>query len=508
MVESAKLIKLHASDNVVIVPNGAEAGEGLSEGIVAQSDIPAGHKVAVFEIPSGGAVLKYNQAIGLATQAISPGAHVHDHNVTLDGLASPVEGGVKSRVFVEPLTQFKQATFLGYDRNNGRYGTRNYIGIVTSVNCSATAADYVAKHFTKEVLANFPNVDGVVAFTHGSGCGMARHGYGFDNLTRVLSGYLQHPNFGGVLMFGLGCEANQIGLMFENTNIEEGPLLRAMTLQDEGGTIATVNRGIEMINEMLPVVNSVEREPIDAKHLTLALQCGGSDAYSGITANPALGVASDILVQHGGSVILAETPEIVGAENLLIERATNQGVVDKLVDRIKWWQHYTAINDAEFNNNPSPGNKAGGLSTIFEKSLGAVAKSGSSPLVDVLLYGERLRERGLNFMDSPGFDPVSITGEVASGANLVAFTTGRGSCYGCKPVPSVKLATNSTMYARMEPDMDVNCGRVVDQELSVNELGQQIFDQLLRIASGEPTKSEALGVGDNEFVPWQIGAIM
>jgi len=259
---------------------------------------------------------------------------------------------------------------------------------------------------------------------------------------------------------------------------------------------------------MLPEANRVKREPVSAEHLTLALQCGGSDAYSGITANPSLGAAVDLLVRHRGTAILSETPEIYGAEHLLTRRAVSREVGEKLIERIRWWEAYTERNGGEMNNNPSPGNKAGGLTTILEKSLGAAAKGGTTKLCGVYRYAEPVTEKGFVFMDSPGYDPCSITGQVASGANIVCFTTGRGSVYGCKPAPSLKLATNTAMYERMDEDMDINCGSVVDAGVTIESVGERIFARLLEVASGSQTKSEQFGFGDDEFVPWQIGAVM
>jgi len=402
----------------------------------------------------------------------------------------------------------EQATFEGFRRANGRAGTRNYLGILTSVNCSASVARFIAQAAAQSgMLDAFPNVDGVVSFTHGTGCGMAASGEGFDVLQRTQWGYAGNPNLGAVLLVGLGCEVFQISRMKQLHGIEEGDAFRTMTIQETGGTRKTIEQGLARVKEMLPAVNAVRRETLPASGLTLALQCGGSDGYSGITANPALGVAADILVKNGGTAILSETPEIYGAEHLLTRRAKNREVGEKLVSRIKWWEAYTARTGDEMNNNPSPGNKAGGLTTILEKSLGAAAKGGSSNLNAVYQYAEQVTDKGFVFMDTPGYDPVSATGQVAGGANIICFTTGRGSAFGCKPAPSIKLATNTPLYERMTDDMDINCGDVLDG-VSVEDKGQQIFEEILAVASGKKSKSEELGYGDNEFVPWQIGAVM
>jgi len=400
------------------------------------------------------------------------------------------------------------AMFEGIRRPDGRVATRNYIGILTSVNCSASVARFAAAEVERSgLLRDYPDIDGIVAIVHGTGCGTAAYGEGFDILRRTQWGYASHPNFAGVMMVGLGCEVFQIGRMKKEYGIEETDTFRTLTIQETGGTRKTIDAIVSGIRDMLPVAARTKRETRPASELTLALQCGGSDGYSGLTANPALGVASDLLVRHGGASILSETPEIYGAEHLLTRRAATREVGEKLVSRIRWWEDYTARNGGEMNNNPSPGNKAGGLTTILEKSLGATAKGGRSTLRAVYEYAEPVKDRGFVYMDTPGYDPVAATGQVAGGANLIAFTTGRGSAFGAKPTPSLKLATNSEMYRRMSDDMDINCGDILDG-VSVEEKGQEIFDTLLRVASGEKTKSEALGYGDLEFVPWQVGAVM
>ena len=501
-------VRLHPADNVVTARVDMLAGTGIDdEGIAVAAQIPSGHKIATRPIAKGAEIRKYDQVIGFATQDVAPGEHVHVHNVEMKDFDRDYQfcEGVTPTAFVP---EADRRTFEGYVRSNGRVGTRNYIGVLTSVNCSATAAKYIADAVSDELMAKHPTVDGVVALTHSTGCGMAGAGEGYENLQRVLWGFAQHPNFAGILMVGLGCEVNQIDFLLEAYGLERGPNFQTMTLQDTGGTRKTVERGLGLITDMLPEAGKAVRQTVPVSELTLALQCGGSDAYSGMTANPALGAAATLLVQHGGTAALAETPEIYGAEHLLTRRAVSREVGEKLVERIKWWEDYCERNGGEMNNNPSPGNKAGGLTTILEKSLGAAAKGGVTNLCGVYNYAERIDTKGFVFMDSPGYDPCSITGQVASGSNVVAFTTGRGSCYGCKPAPSLKLATNTTMYRRMEEDMDINCGEVLDEDLSIEEMGERIFDKVVRTASGEPTKSEELGIGDNEFIPWQIGATM
>ena len=501
-------VRLSPADNVVVARKDIAPGtEVPEEELVCGAQVPAGHKIATQPIRAGEPVLKYGQIIGFATQDIGIGDHVHVHNVGLHDFERDYAFCQDARP-TGHVPAHERASFMGYRRPNGRAGTRNFIGVLTTVNCSATVAKYIARALPDEELAAYPNVDGVVALVHSTGCGMADRGEGFEALQRTLWGYARHPNFGGVLLVGLGCEVNQIDFLLEAYQVPRGPTFRTMTLQGTGGTRATMERAAAMIREMLPAVNDVRREPIPASELVVALQCGGSDAYSGITANPALGHATDILVRHGGTGILAETPEIYGAEHLLTRRAASREVGERLVQRIRWWEDYTARNGGEMNNNPSPGNKAGGLTTILEKSLGAAIKGGTTSLTGVYKYAEAVTAKGFTFMDSPGFDPCSVTGQVASGANLICFTTGRGSCFGFKPVPSIKLATNTAMYERMSEDMDVNCGAVIDGDVTVERMGERIFELMLEVASGRRTKSEDLGYGEHEFIPWQIGAVM
>lgn len=493
-------VRLAAADNVVTALKGLQPGE---EG--ATDAIPRGHKMATQAIPRGAPVLKYAQVIGYAATDIAAGAHVHTHNLEFRNVDAEYEFSTNLRP-VEPAAQTD--TFMGYRRATGRVGTRNYIAVLTSVNCSATAARMIAQHFTPERLADYPNVDGVVAFVHGTGCAMGGDGTGFELLQRTLWGYARNPNVGGVLMAGLGCEMMQIDWLIEAYGLTPGPLFQTMNIQDVGGLRRTVELGIDKINAMLPVVNDVQREPCPASELMVALQCGGSDAWSGVTANPAVGYACDLLVAQGGTGVLAETPEIYGAEHLLTARAANREIGEKLVGLIHWWEGYTARNGGSMDNNPSPGNKKGGLTTILEKSLGAAAKGGTTPLTGVFKYAEPVTAKGFTFMDSPGYDPASVTGQIASGCNLVVFTTGRGSAFGSKPAPTLKVATNTQMYQRMQEDMDVNAGRILTDGASVEEVGREIYEAWLRMASGEQSKSEAQGLGDYEFVPWQVGAVM
>ncbi len=499
-------VRLDASDNVVTATRALETGTPVEDTTTAGL-IPSGHKVATVAIPKGGEIRKYAQLIGYASEDIAPGDHVHTQNTEFRNTDVAYEFGTDLRP-VSRVPEDQRDTFLGYRRDSGRVGTRNYIAVVTSVNCSATAARRIADAFGPEELAAYPNVDGVVAFVHGTGCGMAGDGDGFEALQRVMWGYARHPNPAGVLMVGLGCEMNQIDWLLEAYGLKQSPLFQTMNIQNVAGLQRTIDVGIEKIRAMLPLANQATRTPCPASELTVALQCGGSDAWSGITANPALGHACDLLVAQGGTGVLAETPEIYGAEHLLTRRAIDAQVGEKLIGLIRWWEDYTARNKGSMDNNPSPGNKKGGLTTILEKSLGAAAKGGTTPLTGVYKYAEPVTAKGFTFMDSPGYDPASVTGQIAGGCNLVCFTTGRGSAFGSKPAPTIKLATNSEMYARMTDDMDINTGDILTGDTSVEEKGREIYDLFLRVASGEMSKSEAQGLGDYEFVPWQIGAVM
>jgi altronate hydrolase len=501
---AASVIRLHPNDNVVVAAARIPAGvEVRSEGLRSLEAVPFGHKIATRLIPAGAPVLKYGQAIGVATRDILAGAHVHVQNLDVSDLRLAAE------VAHPTPRQEPPRHFMGFRRADGRVGVRNYVGVLTSVNCSATVARLIAEAADRSgLLDDYPNVDGVIPITHTSGCGMAGDGEGFDMLRRTLWGTAANPNFGAMMLVGLGCEVIQTGRFAKDYGLAGRDDFQAFTIQDVGGTRKAVEQGLERLKEMLPLANAHQRTEVPASEIVLGLQCGGSDGWSGVTSNPALGDACDRLTALGATVILSETPEIYGAEHLLYARATSTEVSARLRARLDWWEHYTHVHGAEMNNNPSPGNKAGGLTTILEKSLGAVAKSGSSPLVDVIEYAEPLRTRGLVFMDSPGFDPCSATGQVASGANMIAFTTGRGSAFGCKPSPSIKLSSNTEVYARMSEDIDIDCGGIATGNATIPGKGEEILNYLLEVASGRHSKSEALGYGGAEFVPWLIGAVM
>ena len=501
-----RTLSLNARDNVIIAVDAIPQGIA-ARGVKASARIPRGHKMAALPIARGEPVLKFGQIIGFASEDIAPGAHIHTHNCSFAAFERDYAFCQDAKpVSVLPVAQ--QATFEGYRRANGKVGTRNYIGIITSVNCSATVARFIAEAVNRsDMLKDHPSIDGVIPLVHSTGCGIDSEGETFEVLKRTTWGYATNPNMAGVVVVGLGCEGFQINRMKDAYGIVESDTFRTMTIQDTGGTRKTIAAGVEAVRNMLPIAGRARRETVPASELVLALQCGGSDGYSGITANVALGEAADILVRNGGTAVLSETPEIYGAEHLLTRRAQKREVGEKLVEIIKWWEDYTARARMSMDNNPSPGNKLGGLTTILEKSLGAAAKGGTTPLNAVYRYAEPITDKGFVYMDTPGYDPVAATGQVAGGCNILAFTTGRGSAYGCKPTPSFKLATNSDIYQRMIDDMDINCGDIVDG-VTIAAKGQEIFEFMLRAASGEKTKSEQLGYGDAEYVPWVIGATM
>jgi altronate hydrolase len=498
------LIVLNKNDNVAVTPFIIPAKTKIEgQNISSIDDIPFGHKICLKPVNTGDPVIKYDQIIGFASKNIIPGEHVHSHNLEFKEFDRAFKVEERKSIINEKSELF----FNGIKRKNGQVATRNYIGIISTVNCSATVTKMISEKIKQSnILKDFPNIDGIVPITHSTGCGMNTESEGMQIFQRTIDGFKNHPNFSHVFVLGLGCECAQVNIFKDN--VKQHDRIHFLTIQDEGGTKKIVDKVLGEIKNLLKVSNNVKREPLSVNNITLALQCGGSDGYSGISANPALGVAADMLVKQGGSSILSETPEIYGAEHLLINRANKQETADKLIAKIKWWQHYTAINNSSMDNNPAPGNKKGGLTTILEKSLGAVAKGGNSILEDVLSYAEPLKNKGFNFMDSPGYDPVSVTGQVASGANVICFTTGRGSCFGCKPVPSLKLSTNTSMYEKMSEDMDINCGTIIEGKEKIEDVGKKIFELVVNTASGSPSKSELNGYGDEEFNPWQVGVVM
>lgn len=504
-------LRLHPRDNVAVARKPLTAGMELADGsvrVTAARAVAPGHKVALEFIPRSGEVRRYGQTIGFATADIAPGEHVHTHNLGMKDFGRDYAFCADYKP-VEYYPGGHPRTFNGYLRPDGRVGTRNYVAVISSVNCSASVSNYVRDRFrTPEFRRDFPNVDGVIAFTHKSGC-CVQPGEPHLMLQRVLAGLARHPNVFGYVMIGLGCEGHPVDLIRTNFRLSVlrpgEPAPAFMTIQNVGGVAKTVDAAAGAVVKLLRVANDARRTPHPVSKLALAMNCGGSDGNSGITANPALGVASDELVRHGGTSVLAETPEIYGAEHLLTRRAVSREVGERLVERVRWWEDHVRLHGASIDNNPSPGNKEGGLTTIYEKSLGAVAKGGQSPLAAVYRYAEQVTEPGLCFMDTPGFDPVSMTGLVAGGCNVGVFTTGRGSVYGCKPAPCIKVATNTPLYEHMIDDMDVNAGTILDGSESIRDVGGRLFEKIVAVANGEPTKSELAGIGDEEFAPWILG---
>ncbi|MGD9711271.1 MAG: UxaA family hydrolase [Thermomicrobiales bacterium] len=468
--------------------------------------VPPGHKVAVRDVPVDGQVMRYGQLIGFASKDIRKGQHVHTQNLYIKEFEKDY-AFCEGYAPVELVPDAERRFFMGFRRPDGRVGTRNYVAVLASVNCSSSATVRVAEYFRQPgMLDDYPNVDGVIALPHKGGCGAHIGSRDLYIFQRTLAGIVHHPNVAGYVILSLGCEVNQPTDMIDATSMsEDAPLV--ITIQQDGGFLKTVELGIEAVKRILPEANKATREPVPASELMVALQCGGSDGWSGVTANPGLGKAADLIVKQGGTVVLGETTEVYGAEHLLTRRAKSPEVAQKLIDMIHWWEDYTAYFGGSIDNNPAPGNKLGGLTNIYEKSLGAAAKAGSTPMNDVVGYAERVTERGFVHMDTPGYDPVAVTGQVAGGCNVVCFTTGRGSAFGFKPAPSIKIATNSTLYANQGPDMDINAGRVLDG-ITLDQLGEEIFERILEVASGDKSKSELAGVGQEEFNPWILGAML
>lgn len=492
-------IRLHPADPLAVARRDLQPGELLTvDGAIVEvrQPIPAGHKLALVAVPAGQAVRRYGQVIGLARCAIAAGEHVHSHNLAVEGLDEEPSIGSDAHP-VDVLPESRRRSFLGYRRAGGRTGTRNYVAVLSTVNCSAHAARQIAAHFARqpESLAPYPHVDGVIALTHGLGCPVRQ-----ELLQRTLAGMARHPNVAGCLLVGLGCETNHVAALVERYGLDDLPRL---VIQEQGGLRRTIDAGIDAVRALLPAANAACRTPWPISELVVALQCGGSDAWSGVTANPVAGLMVDELIRHGGTAVLAETPEIYGAEHLLTRRAANPEVGRALLAQVRWWEQHARRAGLDLDENRSVGNAAGGLSTIYEKSLGAVAKGGSTPLAGVLGYAEPASAPGLLFMNTPGYDPVSVTGQVAGGSTLVVFTTGRGSVFGGKPAPSIKISSHSALYRRMPDDIDLDAGRVLDG-LPLEQVAAELLDLLIAVASGQPTKSEEQDVGEAEFCPWNV----
>lgn len=499
-------IRLHPRDNVVVARTQIPAGASLElEGRAVRipQAIPPGHKLATRPVDRGEIVYKYGEEIGRAGAPLEPGAWVHTHNLRFDINARTYEFGT-ARAPLDDLPLPANRTFLGYQRADGRAGTRNYIAIVGASHCAAYATERIAAAFRDEDFGG-TGVDGVVALPHSDGCGQAE---GADSrlLRRTLDGLADHPNVAAALVVGLGCEVNQVGYYLRPSAGEAAKApRRGLTLQESGGTRRVVADGVKAVRELVREAGRAERVPCPVSQLAISLECGGSDAFSGITANPGVGYCADLVVKQGGTACLGETTEIWGAEHLLTRRCASRAVGQRLLDMLDWYFDYVARfkDSVTFNSNPSPGNMAGGITNIAEKSLGAIAKGGRSTLSAVYDYAERISAKGFVFMNSPGYDPASVTGMIAGGCNLCFFTTGRGSCFGFATAPVIKVASNSATAQHMDEDMDVNAGTVADGEEDIPALGMRMYELLLDVASGRRTCSEK--AGHRELMTWRIG---
>lgn len=506
-------LQLHPRDNIAIAKHELDAGVSIAmpdgKALTLTQPIPAGHKFALQAIAPAQSILRYGYTIGMATQAIQPGDWVHVHNLSV----GEIQRAYNFQIVAPQTPQPSRQTFRGYRRADGKVGTRNYIAVISTVNCSAHVATEIARAFTPETLASFPNIDGVIPLVHSTGCSYNPNDLAHTYLRRTLANIARNPNISGYVFVSLGCEGNQIDGYCDTALINPGDLQpypiggTGIVVQDQGGFRKTVAAGIEAIEKILPQINSFTRTPQPISSLSLALQCGGSDGWSGITANPLLGLVVDKIVAQGGTAVLSETPEIFGAEHLLLQRVVSEAVGKKLMARFEWWSAQAKLLNFSMDNNPSPGNKRGGLTTIFEKSLGAAAKGGSTPVTDVYEYAEIVSRRGLVFMDTPGYDPVSATGQLAGGCNLILFTTGRGSVYGSNVAPCIKIASNSPLFKRMHDDMDFNAGKIIDG-VKISGAADELLEIVVRVASGERTKNEEKGLPEYEFVPWQPGIVI
>lgn len=505
---ASSVIRLSALDNVVVARLRLAAGTKIeTEGLVIEGDVPPGHKVATRFIKRGEPIVKDNAVIGYAAEDTVAGALLTNQRIRFFAVPENVSTAAVPARPVELLPKDRRATFEGFVRANGSVGTRNFIGVFVVGNCGATTARKAADFFDEERLAPYPNVDGVVPFVHEIGCGMEMTGEPMDLLRRTISGFIRNPNIASAVVIALGCERNNLKSFLEQEKLEVGASLRTITIQEVGGITNAVEEAKRIVYEMLPDANAVKRQSVSAEHLRVGLQSGGADAFSGLSANPALGIAVDLLVRNGGTAILSDTPELIGAQAGLLARCASPETAEKFVSRLEWWRQYNEGKDTQLHGRVSRANEAAGIANILEKSLSSVKKGGTSPLMGAYRYAERVAEKGLVFMDTPAYEPVSVTGQIAGGANLIAFTTGLGSSFGSLPAPTMKLSSNTALYRKMEDDMDMNCGTIIGGESTVEGMGHAIFAKMLRHASGEKTKSELEGMGENEFVPWPIGVL-
>jgi altronate hydrolase len=492
---SAAAIRVHAEDNVAIALRPLETGERVviaGQVVSIRTPVEQGHKVALTDIVAGEVIRKYGWAIGRSTSAIAAGTQVHTHNVEtlLEG-----EEQYRYQPIAQPVLPTSDATFMGYRRADGRVGTRNEIWILPTVGCVSRTSERIASVAHSR---HSGAVDGVHAFTHPFGC--SQLGDDLAGTRSVLAALASNPNAGGVLIVGLGCESNQLDALM--SEIPEALRSRVRTLKAQTEEDET-NAGLAIVDELVREAAQTRRAPVPLSGLVIGLKCGGSDGFSGLSANPLVGRISDLVVGSGGSTMLTEIPEIFGAERLLMARAQDREAFDALVTVVNDFKRYFLEHGQPVSENPSPGNIAGGITTLEEKSLGAVQKAGQAPVADVLRYGERARRKGLTLLEAPGNDAVSSTALAAAGATMILFTTGRGTPLGF-PVPTVKIASNSALAARKKNWIDFDAGAVLERGLDAT--AEELLALITRIASGEPTAAERND--EREIAIWKRGVTL
>lgn len=484
MLKSDSLIQIHENDNVAVALRDISKGEKLTLGkhtVIASEDIDKGHKIAFQDLAEGENIIKYGFAIGHATKPIKAGDYIHTQNIktNLKGLLDYTYEPALSSHNVS-----KNAEFMGYVRKNGEVGIRNEIWIVNTVGCVNKTAENLAKAANEKFAGK---TDGIFCYTHPYGC--SQLGEDHETTQKILADMVKHPNAAGVLVLGLGCENNNIPVfktVLGEYDEERVKFLSTQEVDDE------IEAGLELIGQLVEYAGTFKREKVPASKLIVGLKCGGSDAFSGITGNPLVGRLSDILIEHGGTSVLTEVPEMFGAETILMNRCINTETFDKTVNLINNFKGYFMKHNQEIYENPSPGNKKGGISTLEEKSLGCTQKGGTGNVVDVLDYGERVKTPGLNLLRGPGNDIVAVTALMAAGVHMVLFTTGRGTPVG-SPVPTVKVSTNTDLYNRKNNWIDYNAGQLLDGK-EMDDVGEDFFNYVLKVASGETqTKNEING---------------
>lgn len=504
-----RYLKLKDTDNVAVVANagGLTAGSRFADGLTLVEDIPQAHKVALAAIPTGAPIIRYGVPIGYALEDIKRGAWVSEARMRmpeppdLDRLRHALENFIPYRKPADPLTGH---TFQGYRNADGSAGTRNLLAISTTVQCAAPIARIAAERIRAHLLPRYPNVDGVVAIEHAYGCGVAINAPGAEIPIRSLQNIAKNPNFGGLpLLVSLGCEKLTPDRFFPEASIPESPLTRAgephvISLQNEeySGFESMIGAVMEAAEKRLILLDSRRRETCPASDLVLGLQCGGSDAFSGAAANPALGVAADMVARAGGTVFFSEITEVRDGIDQLVARAANRETAEALIDCMAWYDAYLARGGADRSANTTPGNKKGGLNNIVEKSMGSIVKSGSLPISGVFGIGEKIPtdRKGLFFAAAPASDIVCGPSQVAAGMNVMVFVTGRGTPYGLAEAPVIKMATRSELARRWHDLVDIDAGRIVDGLAGIDEVGVEIFHTILDVAGGRKTCAEKLGL--------------